>query len=78
MTDPTSSKWATDCLLKTLNPPQWIRFKAFHSDPEDAELVLVVKEALAHLDHALLDAGTWRAMAKFWGIFVVNHSENDY
>lgn len=29
--------------------------KAIHSDPDDGELVSVVKEALANLDHALLE-----------------------
>lgn len=39
------------------------RLKAFHSDPEDGELVLVVKEALANLDHALLEPG-WVGMVE--------------
>jgi len=29
--------------------------EAIHSDPDDGELVSVVKEALANLDHALLE-----------------------
>ena len=32
------------------------RLSAFHSDPDDNEVVAVVKDALAHLDHALLDS----------------------
>ena len=35
--------------------------QAIHSDPDDGELVSVVKEALAHLDHALLERG-WKLM----------------
>ena len=32
-----------------------LKDEALHSDPDDGELVSVVKEALSHLDHALLD-----------------------
>ncbi|CAJ1343467.1 unnamed protein product [Effrenium voratum] len=32
------------------------RLSAVHSDPDDAELVSIIKEALAHLDHALLES----------------------
>ena len=32
------------------------RLSAFHSDPDDNEVVQVVKDALAHLEHALLDS----------------------
>ena len=48
--------------LDLLGPGTTAEVQAFHSDPEDGELVLVVKEALAHLDHALLEPG----MAWFW------------
>ncbi|CAE7720481.1 ESS1 [Symbiodinium pilosum] len=32
------------------------RLSAYHSEPEDSELVAVVREALEHLDHALLES----------------------
>lgn len=48
----SASEWCAKRFHTHLLP----RLSAFHSDPEDGELVLVVKEALANLDHALLDS----------------------
>lgn len=48
----SASEWCAKRFHTHLLP----RLSAIHSDPDDGELVSVVKEALAHLDHALLES----------------------
>ncbi|CAK9022224.1 unnamed protein product [Durusdinium trenchii] len=48
----SASEWCAKRFHTHLLP----RLSALHSDPDDGELVSVVKEALTHLDHALLES----------------------
>eukprot|EP00913_Durusdinium_trenchii_P022443 g21081.t1 len=50
----SASEWCAKRFHTHLLP----RLSALHSDPDDGELVSVVKEALTHLDHALLDCAS--------------------
>ncbi|CAE6944632.1 ESS1 [Symbiodinium sp. CCMP2592] len=48
------SNLAAEWCAKRLHTHLLPRLSAYHSEPEDSELVAVVREALEHLDHALL------------------------
>jgi len=50
------SNLAAEWCAKRLHTHLLPRLSAYHSEPEDSELVAVVKEALEHLDNALLES----------------------